>query len=102
VGLKVKHRQLVRLVGVIIDDPQKNSMATFNFTSTVLNEGTTFIFGLWVCVVDGTGNFCWHLIDDMKPKASAASQRSGLNEFIDKLDKTLSDPRPRDCVHNVV
>jgi hypothetical protein len=64
-------------------------MATIDFTSAVLDKGTTFVFGSWVCIADGTGSFRQHLVDDMKPKASAASQRSGLDEFIDNLDETL-------------
>jgi hypothetical protein len=38
-------------------------MATFNFTNAVLDEGTTFIFGSWVCVADGAGSFCRHLVE---------------------------------------
>jgi hypothetical protein len=45
VGLVVKYRQLARQVGVFIKDPMANSMASFNFTSTLLEEGTTFNFG---------------------------------------------------------
>jgi hypothetical protein len=30
---------------VFIEDPPANSMASFNFTSAVLEEGTTFTFG---------------------------------------------------------
>jgi hypothetical protein len=41
VGLAVKHRQLARQEGVIIDNPQESSIATFNFTSAVLDEGTS-------------------------------------------------------------
>jgi hypothetical protein len=41
----VKHRQLARQVGVFIEHPPENSMASFNFTSAELGEGTTFIFG---------------------------------------------------------
>jgi hypothetical protein len=32
-------------VGVFIEHPWENLMATFHLTSTVLDEGTTFIFG---------------------------------------------------------
>jgi hypothetical protein len=42
-NLAVKHRQLARQVGVIIDGHQANSMAIFNST-VVPQEGTTFIF----------------------------------------------------------
>jgi hypothetical protein len=48
VGLEVKHRQLARQVGVFIEHPPEKSMASFDFTSTVLDEGTTFIFGFWI------------------------------------------------------
>ena len=42
---------------MLIEDPLLNSMAFFNFTSAVLPEGTTFVFGSWVCVSDGTSDF---------------------------------------------
>jgi hypothetical protein len=42
---------------VRIEDPPVNSMASFKFTSPVLPEGTTFIFGSWVYVADGAGDF---------------------------------------------
>jgi hypothetical protein len=44
VGVVVKHQQLARQVGVFIEHPLENSMASFNFTSVVLDERTTFIF----------------------------------------------------------
>jgi hypothetical protein len=50
VGVAVKHRQLVRQVRVFIEHPPEISMASFNFTSAVLDKGTTFIFGSWICV----------------------------------------------------
>jgi hypothetical protein len=85
-GQAVKHRQLARQVGVRIEDPPANSMASFKFTSAVLPEGTTFIFGSWVCVADGAGNFRRFTIDVMKPKTLAASFHSELDEFVDNLD----------------
>jgi hypothetical protein len=45
VGVAVKYRQLAHQVGVFIEHPPENSTASFNFTSAVLDEGTTFIFG---------------------------------------------------------
>jgi hypothetical protein len=44
VGVVVKHRQLARQVGVFIEHPPENLMASFCFISIVLDEGTTFIF----------------------------------------------------------
>jgi hypothetical protein len=45
VGVAIKHPQLARQVGVFIEHPPKNSMASFSFTNTMPDEGTTFIFG---------------------------------------------------------
>jgi hypothetical protein len=48
-------------------------------------QGTTFVFGLWVCIADGAGSFHRFLID-MKPKTPTASFHSDLDEFFDNLD----------------
>jgi hypothetical protein len=76
-------------IGVFIEDLLMNSMASFNFTSVVLDESTTFIFGSWVCIADGSGGFNNHLTDTTEPEASAANRRSDLNEFIDNLKEML-------------
>jgi hypothetical protein len=65
-------------------------MASVKFTSVVPPQGTTFIFGSWVCVADGAGDFCRFTIDVMKPKILAASFHSDLDEFIDNLDDLLT------------
>jgi hypothetical protein len=75
----------VRQVGVHIEDPPANLMASFKFTSAVPPQGTMFIFGSWVCIADGAGNFHRFIID-MKPKTLTASFHSDLNEFVDNLD----------------
>jgi hypothetical protein len=80
---------------VFIEHPLENSMASLSFTSNVLNEGTTFIFGSWICVANDLGGFNSHLIDSRKPEASAATQRSNLNSFIDDLDELLLLDLPR-------
>jgi hypothetical protein len=49
-------------------------------------QGTTFIFGSWVCVADGAGDFRRFTIDVMKPKTLAASFHSNLDEFVDNFD----------------
>jgi hypothetical protein len=83
-GQPDKTRQLARQVGGRIRDPLQNSMVLFKFLSPMLPEGTTFIFGSWVCVANGVDGFCWHVIDDaIKPKTSAA----GLDNFVDYLDE---------------
>jgi hypothetical protein len=45
VDVAVKHRQLARQVGMFIEHPLENTMASLSFTSNMLDEGTTFIFG---------------------------------------------------------
>jgi hypothetical protein len=72
-GVAVKHRQLECQVGVFIEHPVENSMASLSFTSNVLDEGTIFIFGSWICVANGLGGFISHLVDSRKPEAAAAT-----------------------------
>jgi hypothetical protein len=60
-------------------------MASFKFTSDMPSQGTTFAFGSWVCVADGTGSLHRFLVD-MKPKTLVVSFYSDLDEFVDNLD----------------
>jgi hypothetical protein len=64
-------------------------MASFDFTSVVLDEGTTFIFSSWICIANGSGGFNSHLADTGELEASATTQRSRLNKFVDNLDEML-------------
>jgi hypothetical protein len=52
-------------------------------------EGTTFIFGSWICIANGLGGFNGHLVNSRKPEASTPTQHCDLNEFIDNLDELL-------------
>jgi hypothetical protein len=63
-------------------------MASFQFSRSVPSQGTTFVFGLWVCVTNGAGSFCRFLID-MKPKTPTAVSQSDLDKFVDGLDDLL-------------
>jgi hypothetical protein len=60
-------------------------MAIFKFPSPVLPEGTTFVFGSWVCVANGAGGFCRHIIDDTIKLKTLASR---LDDFVDSLDES--------------
>jgi hypothetical protein len=60
-------------------------MASFQFTRLVPSQGTTFVFGSWVCVVDGADSFHRFLVD-MKPKTPAAGSHRDLDKFVDDLD----------------
>jgi hypothetical protein len=64
-------------------------MPSFNFTSAVLDEGTTFIFGSWICIANSLGSFNSHLANSKGLEASSSTPSSDLNEFIDNLDDLL-------------
>jgi hypothetical protein len=87
--MAVKHRLLARLVGVFIEHPPENSMASFSFTSTMLDEGAMFIFGSWICVANGSGGFNGHLANSRKPEVSTPTRGSDLDKFVDNLNELL-------------
>jgi hypothetical protein len=60
-------------------------MASFKFIRLVPSQGTTFVFGSWVCIADGVGNF-WRFLVDMRPKTFAADPCSDLDKFVDGID----------------
>jgi hypothetical protein len=92
VGLEVKHRQLARQVGVFIEHPSENLMASFNFTSAVPDEGTTFTFSSWVCIANGSGGFNNHLANPRKPDASSLTSSRGIDNLAYDLGRIkLSD-----------
>jgi hypothetical protein len=70
-------------------------MASLSFTSTVVDEGTSFIFGSWICVANGLDGFNSRLVDSRKPETSAPTQSSNLDELIDNLDELLLPDLPR-------
>jgi hypothetical protein len=73
VGVVVKHQKLAHQVGVFIEHPSENSNASFNFTSDVLDVGTTFTFGSWFCIANGHGGFNSHSPTPGSQQASAPS-----------------------------
>jgi hypothetical protein len=60
-------------------------MASFQFSRSVPSQGTTFVFGSWVCVTDDAGRFRQFHVD-MKLKTPAAVSQSDLDKFVDDLD----------------
>jgi hypothetical protein len=82
--MAVKHRQLACQVGVFIEHPLENSMASLSF-----------IFGSWICFANGLGGFNCHLVDSRKPEASTSTRSSDLNKFINNLDELLLLDLPR-------
>jgi hypothetical protein len=67
---------------VFIEHPPENSMTSLSFTSIVLDEGTTFIFGFWICIANGLVGFNSHLVDSSKPEASTSTRSSNLDELL--------------------
>jgi hypothetical protein len=80
---------------VFIEHPPENSMESFCFTSTVLDEGTTFIFGSWICVANGLGGFNGHLADSRKLEASTATRSSDLDKLLIASMSCCSPITPR-------
>jgi hypothetical protein len=60
-------------------------MALFNFTSVVLNEGTTFTFGSWFYIANGPGGFNSHLADTRESTASAPASCRDMDDLADDL-----------------
>ena len=53
-------------------------MATFAFSTMVPPQGATFVFGLWVCVANGSGGFDSHLTN---PPTLKATTSESSNKF---------------------
>jgi hypothetical protein len=65
-------------MGHLAKDQRKNSMASFDFSFPAIDAGTTFIFGSWVCIADGSGDFSSHLIN---PSSAKTPWQEQLGEF---------------------
>jgi hypothetical protein len=74
---------------VFIEHAPENSMASFSLTSTVLDEGISFIFGSWIYVANSLGGFNSHLADSRKPGASMPTRCCNLDKFVDNFDELL-------------
>jgi hypothetical protein len=70
---------------VHVEDPPASSMASFQFSRSVPSQGMIFVFGSWVCIADGVGNFRRFLVD-IKPKTPVANLHGDLDKFVDDLD----------------
>jgi len=49
-------------------------MSSFNFSFPVIDAGTTFDFGSWVCIANGSGGFSSHLINPTNTKTPQEEQ----------------------------
>ena len=64
-------------------------MPSCNFSYVVPDEGTTFVFGPWVCIANGSGGFNRHLANPRESEASVASSLGDLDEFVDNHNEVL-------------
>ena len=53
-------------------------MATFAFSTMASPQGTTFVFGSWVCVANGSGGFDSHLTNPTTLKATSSESSNKL------------------------
>ena len=77
-------------------------MASFNFSFPAIDAGTTFVFGSWVCIANGSGGFSSHLINPSNTKPSQKEQLGeitsveillpGIDEEIESLSLSGSVP----------
>src|SRR5579859_5474025 len=67
---------------------------TYNFTDSVLEEGTAFLFGSWLCVADGAGGFSSYLAYSASTSTlPPASSPEASDDLTDKLgDLAITDP----------
>jgi hypothetical protein len=70
---------------VIIEHPPENSMASFNFTNAVPDEGTMITFGSWVCIANGLGSFSNHLATPRNLEASTSASSCDIDDLADDL-----------------
>ena len=59
-------------------------MASFNFDLPTISAGTTFVFGSWVCIANGSDGFDSQLTNTMSPEASQEKQidETSSTEFV--------------------
>jgi hypothetical protein len=72
---------------VFVEHPPENLMASFYFTSTVLDECTTFIFDFWICIANGSGGFNSHLANSRESETPTATQHNNIDD--ENLDEML-------------
>ena len=66
-------------------------MATFAFSTMAPPQGTTFVFGSWVCVANGSGGFDSHLTNPPTLKATTLKSSNKLTGSDDRGIMLLPD-----------
>ena len=65
--------------------------ANFGFNCTVPDRGTTFFFGSWVCIANGSGSFDSHLANLPTLRTTTSESSSKLAGSGDHDDMLLPD-----------
>jgi len=66
-------------------------MATFAFNTMALAQGSTFVFGSWVCVGNGSGDFDSHLNNPVEPEAISSKSYKFIARSNNLGDMLLPD-----------
>ena len=66
-------------------------MASFTFNTMVLDQGTTFVFGSWFYVANGSGGFNSHLTNPREPEAISVKSSNIANRSSDLGEMLLPD-----------
>ena len=66
-------------------------MATSAFSTTVPPQGATFVFGSWVCVANGSGDFDSHLVNSPTLKISTSEDPNKIARSLDRSITLLPD-----------
>ena len=53
------------------------------------DEGTTFVFGSWICIANGSGGFNSHLAESKGLEASSTTQHNNPDELPSELDEIM-------------
>ena len=77
-------------------------MASFEFSFSAIDAGTTFVFGSWVCFANSLGGFSSHLIDlasTETPQREQLGEITSAEILLPEIAKeieslSLSDPTP--------
>ena len=64
-------------------------------------EGTTLVFGSWVCMANGSGGFSSHLVTPNSPKPKTIIQPAGICEIADLDGKRALLELSSDATENV-
>jgi len=76
-------------------------MASFTFNSAVPNCDTTFVFGSWVCIANGSGGFDSHL-DNPRESEAIPARRNDTTNHSDDLGEMLLPDLAKDIEEKLV